>query len=259
MHPILFEFGNVSVSSFSFMLSLAFIVSTLTAIFTCKRQIISINNIFGLMILIQISGFLGSRLFFVLNNYSQFEGNLSKIFSLSPGGFSFSGGLFFSMLTCMVYIKWAKLHFWKISDCAVYPIAVGIFLTKIGCFLGGCCYGRETSSFLGVQFPTGSFAAQKYGSSHSVHPTQLYEAFSSLIVLAIIMVIIRKNPKFTGELFLSFMILFLSARTLNESLRGDVAHDFFLNLSRTQIIGVIFVLCAFLAYGIKLHTSKAPK
>jgi len=256
MQPILFEIGNVSVSAFSFMLSLAFIICTLLAISICKKQIISIYNIYGLMISIQISGLLGSRLLFVMNNYSQFESNLSKIFSPSPGGFAFTGGLFLSVLTASIYIKLAKLPFWKISDCAVYPIAVGIFLTKIGCFLGGCCYGKETSSVLGVQFPADSLAAQKFGFPHSVHPTQLYEAFSSLIILALTILFVRKYRKFEGQLFLSFMILYLTARTLNESLRGDVAHNFILKLSQTQFLSIIFVFIAILVYWIKLQALK---
>ena len=33
---------------------------------------------------------------------------------------------------------------------------------RIGCFLGGCCYGEPTSSFLGVSFPAGSLAGKQY-------------------------------------------------------------------------------------------------
>lgn len=259
MQPILFNIGNVKISSFSFMLSLAFISCTLIAIGVCKRQIISINNIFGLMISIQISGLLGSRLLFVMNNYSQFESDLTKIFSPSLGGFAFTGGLISSLLTAIIYLKLAKLPFWKISDCAVYPIAVGICLTKIGCFLGGCCYGKETTSVLGVQFPADSLAAQKFGIPHSIHPTQLYEGFSSLIILTVIISFARKHHKFEGQLFLSYMILFLTARAHNESLRGDVSHDFILKLSQTQFVLIIMILMAILVYWRKLHTQKTQK
>jgi len=256
MQPILFKIGTASVSAYSFMLSLAFVISTLIAIGVCKKQIISINNIFGLIISIQISGFLGSRLLFVINNYSQFETDLLKIFSLSPGGFAFTGGLFLSIFTAVIYIKLTNLPFWKISDCAVLPIAVGIFLAKIGCFLGGCCYGKETSSFLGVQFPPDSMAAQKFGIQHLVHPAQLYEAFSGLIILAIIMLYVPKHRKFEGQLFLSFMILYLIARTLNEAFRGDAVHNYIFNLSQTQFLNIIFIFFAILVYWMKLKAVK---
>jgi len=256
MQPILFKIGSVSVPAHSFMLSLAFIIGALIVIGVCKKQIISINNIFVLIILIQISGILGSRLLFVINNYSQFKTVLLKVFSLSLGGFAFTGGLFLSILVAIIYIKLNNLPFWKISDCVVPSIAVGIFLTKIGCFLGGCCYGKETSSFLGVQFPADSLAAQKFGVQHLVHPTQLYEAFSGLIILAIAILYVPKHRKFEGQLFLSFMTLYLIGRTLNEAFRGDAVHNYIFNLSQTQFLNIIFIFLAILVYWMKAKAVK---
>jgi len=256
MKPILFKIGSTSVPAYSFMLSLAFIIGTLIAIGLCKKQNISIIKMFGLAISIQISAHFGSRLLFVINNYSQFETNLLNVFTLSPGGFDFTGGLFLSVCIGIIYIKLTNLPFWKISDCLVPPIAVGIFLTKIGCFLGGCCYGKETHSFLGVRFPPDSLAAQKFGVQHLVHPTQLYEALSGLIILALVILCVRKHRKFEGQLFLSFMILYLIARTLNEGLRGDVVHHYIFNLTQTQFFNIILIFFAIVVYRMKLKAVK---
>lgn len=256
MKPILFKIGSTSVPAYPFMLSLAFIIGALIAVSVCKKQNISIYKIFGLIISIQISAFLGSRLLFVINNYSQFESNLLEAFSLSPGGFAFTGGLFLSIFAAIIYIKSTNLPFWKISDCVVPSLAVGIFLTKIGCFLGGCCYGKETSSFLGVRFPVGSLAAQKFGVQHLVHPTQLYEASAGLIILAVATLFVRKQRKFAGQLFLSFMILYLIVRTLNEALRGDAVHNYIFNLSQTQFLNIILIFFAVVVYCLKLKAVK---
>lgn len=256
MQPILFRIGSVSVPAHSFMFSLAFIIGTLIAIGICKKKSISVKKIFVLIILVQVSGTLGSRLLFVANNYSQFKTDLQKIFNISLGGFFFTGGLILGMIAAIIYIRLAKLPFWKISDCAVPSLAAGIFITKIGCFLGGCCYGNKTSFFLGVQFPVDSLAAQKFGFPHLVHPTQLYEAFSGLIILAITILYVHKHRKFEGQLFLSFMTLYLIVRTLNEALRGDVVHNFVFNLSQTQFFNIILIFFAVLVYWMKLRTSK---
>jgi phosphatidylglycerol:prolipoprotein diacylglycerol transferase len=256
MKPILFEIGNASVPAYPFMLSLAFIIGTLIAVAICKKQHISIYKIFGLIISIQISAFLGSRLLFVINNYSQFETHLLEAFSLRPGGFAFTGGLFLSIFAAIIYIKSTNLPSWKISDCVVPSLAVGIFLTKIGCFLGGCCFGIETSSFPGVRFPVDSLAAQQFGVRHPVHPTQLYEAFSGLIILAVVILFVRKHKKFKGQLFLAFMILYLIVRTLNEALRGDAVHNYIFNLSQTQFLNIILIFFAVVVYWLKLKAVK---
>lgn len=253
MKPILFEIGGAGVSSYPFMLSLAFVIGTLIFISVCKKQKqnISIYKIFGLVISIQVTSSLGSRLLFAVNNYSQIETNLMGVFSLSPGGFDFTGGFFLSIIAAIIFIELANLPFWKISDFAVPALAVGIFLTKTGCFLGGCCHGKETSFFMGVRFPPNSLAARKFGIQHLVHPTQLYEAFSGLIILAVVLLFVGKYKKFEGQLFLSFIILYLIFRTFNEVLRGDAVHNYIFHLSQTQFLNILFIFFAVVIYRMK--------
>jgi phosphatidylglycerol:prolipoprotein diacylglycerol transferase len=259
MHPILFKIGTASVSSYSLMLSLTFVIGIIIALIICKKHVISANHIFGLMISIQISGVVGSRLLYAYNNYSQFESDISRIFSISSGGFDFTGGLFLSVITGYIYIKFFNLSFWKIADYVVPIIAVGIVLTKIGCFLGGCCYGKETAFFLAVQFPANSLAAQKYGIQHLVHPTQLYEAFSGLMLFFITLIALHKRRKFDGQFFLIFMILYIAVRAINEMFRGDVIQNYFFSLSQTQFFGLILVLVGILIYWLKMRDIKISK
>ena len=256
MKPILFKIGSASVPAYPFMLSLAFIIGALILIGACKKQNISLYKIFGLVILIQASSTLGSRLLYAVSNYSQFETNLMGVFSLSPGGLYFTGGLIISILAAVIYMKSTDLPSWKIADFAVPALAVGIFLTKIGCFLGGCCFGKETCFFLAVRFPPDSLAAQKFGALHPVHPAQLYEAFSGLIILTVVILYVRKHKIFDGQLFLSFMILYLIARTFNETLRGDAAHNYIFNLTQTQFLNIMLIFFAVVIYWMKWKKSK---
>lgn len=256
MKPILFKIGSATVPAYPFMLSLAFVIGTLIFLGVCKKQNISLYKIFGLVISIQVSSFLGSRLLFAVNNYSLFESNLLNIFSLSPGGLAFTGGLFLSIFTAVIYMKSTHLPSWKISDFAVPALAVGIFLTKIGCFLGGCCFGKETCFFLAVRFPPDSLPAQKFGALHLVHPTQLYEAFSGLIILAVVILFVRNHRIFEGQLFLSFIILYLIARSFNEALRGDAVHNYIFNLTQTQFLNILLIFFAVVVYGMKWKKSK---
>ena len=245
--------------AYPFMLSLAFVIGALIFIGVCKKQSISLYKVFGLVILIQASSSLGSRLLYAVNNYSQFETNLMGVFSLSPGGFYFTGGLILSIFAAVVYMKATHLPSWKIADFAVPALAVGIFLTKIGCFLGGCCFGKETCFFLAVRFPPDSLAAQKFGVLHLVHPTQLYEAFSGLIILAVVILYVRKHRIFDGQLFLSFMILYLIARTFNEALRGDAVHNYIFHLTQTQFLNIMLIFFVVVIYRLKWKVRKGDR
>ncbi len=259
MKPILFEIGSLSVPSYAFMLSLSFIIGSLIIIKFGKKQGISTNKLFGLIISVQIASVFGARFLFVINNYSQFESDFLEIFSLSPGGFALNGGLVFGILAGAIFIKLNKLSLWKIIDLAAPSLALGVCLTRIGCFLGGCCYGKETSLFFGIQFPEYSMAAQTFGIQHFVHPTQLYEALSGLIILTVLLFVQRRESKFDGQLFLSFIILYLFVRILNDAFRGDALDSYFSILSQTQLFSIMCGLVAVLVYWMKLRYKTLEK
>lgn len=258
MKPILFQIGEIVIPSHPLMLSLSFVAGSLLFIYSYRRKNISINKLFGLIISVQVTAILGSRLLFVLNNHSQFESELSIMFSLSPGGFAVNGGLILGLAAGILYIRLNNLPFWDISDFAASPMALGICLTKIGCFLGGCCYGKETHFFTGVRFPDTSLAAQKYGVSHLVHPAQLYESFFGMAAF-IILLVVRKRRKFPGQIFLLFLTLYLLFRAFNDIFRGDVTHDYIFNLSQTQLLGIILSLAAIITYRIRSTATSGPR
>lgn len=54
----------------------------------------------------------------------------------------------------------------KTGDAFVVPVAVGVAVGRIGCFVAGCCYGAPTTLPWGLDF----------GDGVPRHPTQLYEA-----------------------------------------------------------------------------------
>jgi phosphatidylglycerol---prolipoprotein diacylglyceryl transferase len=90
------------------------------------------------------------------------------------------------------------------GDLFAIPIALGIAIGRIGCFLEGLpdhTYGGPTSLPWGVDF----------GDGIRRHPTQIYEI---VVMLALIAVIIRlaRRPHINGDLFKVFMIAYMSWR-----------------------------------------------
>ena len=80
------------------------------------------------------------------------------------------------------------------GDLFVFPIILGIFIGRIGCFLSGIkefTYGTETSSFLGMDL----------GDGLDRHPISLYELVF-LIVLFFVLKHVKSNLELkNGELF----------------------------------------------------------
>lgn len=104
---------------------------------------------------------------------------------------------------------------------------------RIGCFLGGCCYGKVTDSFVGLHFPD----IPEYGIYHDgmkCYPTQLFEAAALLGILA---AVIKTKKKFQTYLF-----LYAVARFLIEFYRGDDRGYIFEQISPAQTISIMILL-----------------
>lgn len=89
----------------------------------------------------------GSRVLYVLTNFSEFTdpatGSLSlpAIVSLRTGGLVAYGGFLGGLLGSWLYLRKQGFSLRKWADAAVPSLALGLAVTRIGCFLYGCDFG----------------------------------------------------------------------------------------------------------------------
>ena len=95
-------------------------------------------------------------------------------------------------------------------------VALAQGLGRVGCFLAGCCYGRETDSCLGVVFTNSDFAPNGV----KVLPTQLFMAGGDLILMAILLWYASKRPM-RGKTSALYLMLYSIGRFAIEFLRND--------------------------------------
>lgn len=163
-------------------------------------------------------------------------------------GATFYGGLLFALMLFPVLLRFRKNRavpiYDRLCDLAIF-IPAGHFFGRIGCFLGGCCYGYPTDSIFGVVFPENSLPYQTYGAV-AVHPAQLYEAAFLLILFVVLLIFGKKNA-------LPFYLMFYGiGRYLVEFFRGDdrgVVGT--IPLSPAQIISLLLLVAGGLILVIK--------
>ena len=200
MHPILFQKGIITIYSYGVMVAFA----ALLVIFLCAREVknknISSQIIYDLGFWVVFSAIVGARLFYVILHWSYFFAHPLEIIMLNRGGLVFYGGLILSLLVSFIYIKVKELDFWELV-CIIIPyIPLGHAIGRIGCFLNGCCYGKEINAFQ--------------------HPTQLYAAAFNLFIF-LTLLFIRKRY-FVGKIILGlYLVLYGFSRFMIEFLRGD--------------------------------------
>ncbi|PIV90750.1 hypothetical protein COW46_01230 [Candidatus Gracilibacteria bacterium CG17_big_fil_post_rev_8_21_14_2_50_48_13] len=175
-----------------------------------------------LLSLMGVFALLGARLFFALGNWATYAADPVQFLAWSSSGFSLYGGFLFAGITALIgawILQWSPTH---LSDTWIPVSGLSIALVRIGCFLHGCCFGVETDLPWGVTFPFTSPAhlyQLEHGGSlfsvHAVHPTELYEGASAL-VLALLLLTMPKTllPRGTGLRTALFLGVFSFARLL---------------------------------------------
>ncbi len=206
------------------MVFLGFIGGLWLAVRRGKAVGIPQNIITDLTVWIMISSLVGARLTYVLFNLSEFKGRwldtISPVQSdgtIGIGGLVILGGVAVAIPVSAYFLKKHKIPFLKMADVMMPPLALGIAIGRIGCFLNGCCFGIPTDLPWGIKFPKFSLAGSVYPDEF-IHPTQIYESLYSLIIMFILLWRTHQR-RFEGELMFIFLILYGIFRFFNEMLR----------------------------------------
>lgn len=215
MHPVLLRLGSLPINSYGLMLAISFLLGLRLAARRGAASGIDRNAVYDLGIWIMVAAIVGSRLFYVVTHMGDFEGRWLDMIAIWKGlyGLSMLGGVILAMAVGFFIVWRRRLPTWRLADAVIPSFALGIFITRIGCFLNGCCFGSETSCSLGVSFPDASMAYSGTGipvGAH-VHPTQLYESFAGLAILLLLLAADRRRH-FPGLVFCLFLGLYGATR-----------------------------------------------
>ena len=267
MHPILFKLGPLQITSYGLMLAISFMVGILFASKRAKKYGIEPDRVMDLAMIIIVSSIVGSRFLYVIFHLDEFRGHWLDTFNpfqssgqIGIAGLTVLGGVVLSIISSLLYLKLKKLSFLRFADVLIPSVALGIFFTRIGCFLAGCCYGQPTSLPWGVSFPPGSAAHFHYGNVH-IHPTQLYSSMYGLIILGILL-FAERTRRFDGQLFYLFLLLYGISRFSVDLVRyyetSMVITIAGLQLSVNQAISLAMILTGAGLFLYNLLKAKLP-
>ncbi len=231
MRSILFEIGGMPIYAYGTMIFLAFLISISWALKEAPREGIDQDHFMETAIIAIVLSIIGSRLAFVAVYWEYFQGApWWNIFAFRAGGLIFYGGFFAALAGVLVHARIRRINFLAMMDLTSPFVALGYAITRLGCFLNGCCYGHLTDAPWGVVFP-----ALENGMRH---PTQLYSFFAALFIF-ILLRLARPLKYFTGFIFFLFIVLYGIYRFIVEFFRVDP--DMLGPLSLAQVIALLLI------------------
>ena len=87
------------------MLMVAFFVAITIARWRARKEGIDPNKITDLGIYVVCAGILGARVFYIIQFFGDYRGNLLSIFKVYEGGLVYYGGLFAAIVTLFIFVK----------------------------------------------------------------------------------------------------------------------------------------------------------
>jgi phosphatidylglycerol---prolipoprotein diacylglyceryl transferase len=239
VYPELFKVGPFTVYTYGVLLAASYLLGLRLAMWRAKKWGLDPNRVLDLGIYIIIAALVGAKLLLLVVDFDQFS-NPRELLNLARLGGVFYGGLLLAVAVAFWYIHRHRLPFWTTCDVFAPGIALGHVTGRLGCLAAGCCYGKPTDLPWAIVF-TNPLAAANVGTPLGIplHPTQIYEAGASLIILAILLATERRGRRFAGRTFWSYMFLYAVSRYIIEIYRGDPRGTVFGIISTSQFISVV--------------------
>jgi len=183
------------------------------------------------------------------------------------GGLTYYGGLIAAAIVGITFLRREGVPLYRGMDIAAVSISLGLVFGRLGCFLGGCCFGVPTDHRFGVSFPPLSPASESQWraglleapdfASLPVHPTQLYEAVGCLAITAYLLFWLLPRRRFEGQVLLCFVGLYAILRFVVEFWRADERGEI-LGLSTSQSISIAALLLVGFLWTRWSHGVQAP-
>jgi len=240
MFPYFFKFGSFTLYSYPMFIGLslasAFIVSELLF----KKFKIDLKKFYNLYIGSVVSAFIGAKLLFVISSPIDQKLILYNSNFWLGGGLVFLGGFIGILIFFIFYNLFVKIKLKEIA-LLIPGLTVAHSIGRIGCFLAGCCYGKESNIY---------WAIHLHGQDR--HPVQIYESIVLIIITYILIKILSKN--LFKEAIIFYLTAYSLARFILEFFRGDKIRGLFdifgIYLSTSQIISVMLFIIGIVLLGV---------
>lgn len=225
MYPEICRIGPLTLHSYGVLIALGVFISLLLMNRAARQsKILSSDKVFDLVFVTVFSGFIGARLFYVIQEWAWYRQHPLEIFQIWKGGLVYYGGMITSFTGFFLFVRAQKLPFFRLSDFILPYIALTHAFGRVGCFLNGCCFGKDN------------------------HPVQLYEMVLNLALFGFLSHLFPRR-RFDGEVTSLYLIFYPAGRFFLEYLRGDQP-DLIFSFTLHQILSLLFVIAGiFIYYG----------
>ena len=250
--PNIFTFGSLQLRWYGVLFVGSFFLGLMLLQWVYKREKRDPAVLDNLLIYIMIGAVIGARLMHCLAYEPEFYlSHPLEILKVWKGGLASHGGLLGVLIALYFFSKkYHESYMWLISRVAM-PGALTAAFVRFGNLFNSEILGLPTDSPWAIIFPRVDMIPR--------HPVQLYEAFSYLFLLAILVVVYKKvTPGFATRIlpgiFLTYMFTIRFLLEYTKTRQADYQWD--LPFTTGQMLSVPFIIIGIVWIVFALNQKK---
>lgn len=257
-----FKVFGLPVYWYGIIISAGFFLAVLLAMRNSKKAGIKQDDIIDLVLFAAPAGIIGARLFYVIFNWGEFNGDVLKIINIRTGGLALYGGLITAVLVAVIFSRLRKINPLHYLDFCIPYFVLAQAIGRWGNFTNQEAFGGNTNLPWGMMGNEIKDYLQELSKGYAVdpnipvHPTFLYESLWNLGVF-LFLIWFSKRKKLNGEVFCLYMIGYGAGRFWIEGLRLDSL--WMGNFRISKLLSVIFIVVFGLIFAIRRLRDKGQR
>jgi len=232
---------GISLKTFGIVFACGFIVAGAILVRRLRELGKPADYAYEIALAALVGGLVGSRLYYVIQNYDSVKHNLlGSLFSGS--GLVWYGGVVGGAIAVVAWAAWREMLNVGLLDLCAVPLAMGYAVGRIGCQVSGDGdYGKVSNLPWAMGYPHGTVPTPP---GVKVQPTPIYESVAMGLIAWWLW---RMRDRFRpGALFAFYLVLSGAERLLVEFVRRN--HQVLLGLTGPQLesIALMIIGCTWL-------------
>ncbi len=242
-HTLLHIYGPIAIHGYGLMIAIGLLIFLHLMQKDRRFSILKLApHITNILIVGIIVGLLGGRILFFIIHPELYE-NFFSFLAFFNGGFSILGCIIALLISLPLYLGYLHVPIIPFLDLVALYAPLLQSISRVGCFLAGCCYGVPTRMPWGITYTASDSIAPL---DVCLHPTQLYSSIGLLLIFALLYFLLQYRFQKDGQLVCLYILLVSLERFIVEFWRGDRATEALLSLNHviaaSMIIGAVIGL-----------------
>ena len=207
--PVAFALFGMEIRWYGVMIAAGMLLGLMIAYKRADSMGIDQDRVIDLALISIPAGIVGARLYYVIFNWDYYQGDFFRMIDIRGGGLAIHGGLLLGMVAAGICCHVFRIKPLSFLDLMAPSIALAQSIGRWGNYFNQEAHGGPTDLPWAIEVK-----------GEMVHPTFLYESLWCFL-LFVVLLLVSRNLKFDGQIFLLYGILYSAERFFVEQLRTD--------------------------------------